>query len=346
MILFFHIVIFLTTNERNVLDLLTFYPTQNQKIGLSYYLKVCALLKNKLPRCKRKDLSMNTEALEYFIKVYEEKSVTAAAKELYITPQGVSKTIKQLELELEAELFFRGPRGMEATEAGELLHARAKHIRYLMKDIKKEISVISGRKGVLNLIVTYSATAYFPVDFLYQFSQAHNDIQIKIREVPDESPTGKVFQDEADVGLVMGHNDFENCEHEQVTYGEVVLVVNKQHKLANRDEISIHELTDESFVLKTTAKGHDHIFVEECLNQGFTPNIVHEFGNIISAHRLVEINNFVAVSVDFVEESLQNPQLKIVKLKEKLPQNIYLVTRKRGFQSEAVSLFQHYIKNF
>ncbi|WP_062049562.1 LysR family transcriptional regulator [Bacillus sp. JCM 19034] len=81
---------------------------------------------------------MNIEVLQHFIKVYEKKSVNSAAKDLFITPQGLSKTIKQLELDLEAELFIRGPRGMVATECGELLHARAKHICYLMEDIKRK----------------------------------------------------------------------------------------------------------------------------------------------------------------------------------------------------------------
>ena len=81
---------------------------------------------------------MNTESLEYFIKVYEKKSFNAAAKDLFITPQGLSKMVKQLEMDLETELFYRGSRGVEPTEYGELLYARAKHICYLIEDIKKE----------------------------------------------------------------------------------------------------------------------------------------------------------------------------------------------------------------
>ncbi|SER55362.1 DNA-binding transcriptional regulator, LysR family [Gracilibacillus ureilyticus] len=286
---------------------------------------------------------MNTESLEYFIKVYEKKSVTAAAKDLYITPQGVSKTIKQLELELETELFYRGPRGVEATEAGELLHARAKHLRYLIEDIKKEISIISGSKGTLNILVTYSTTLMIPVDYLFRFSDIYPDIQVKLKEYPDEYPLDNLFQEDIDAGLVMDPDKIDNCESELVAHGEVVIVVAKTHPLAKNDEISVLDLESESVVLKAVGEGREHRFVEACLEKGFTPNIIHEYGSIISAHRLCEMNGYAAVSIDFVEEAIGNENLKIVRLKDKIPQNIYLILRKRNIQSKAVSQFHNYI---
>ncbi|MFC4401602.1 LysR family transcriptional regulator [Gracilibacillus xinjiangensis] len=287
---------------------------------------------------------MNTEALDYFIKVYEKKSVTAAAKDLYITPQGISKTIKQLELELETELFYRGPRGVEATEAGELLHARAKHLRYLIEDIKKEISIVSGRKGVLNVFVTYSTTLMIPVDYMFRFSDIYPDIQVKLKEYPDEYPLDKVFQEDVDLGLVMDSEKIDNSESELVAQGEAVIVVAKTHPLAANDEISIIDLEKESIVLKTVGEGKEHRFVEVCLEKGFTPNVIHEYGSIISAHRLCETNGYAAISIDFVEEAIGNENLKIIRLKEKIPQNIYMILRKRNIQSKAVSQFQNYIK--
>ncbi|ENH96078.1 LysR family transcriptional regulator [Gracilibacillus halophilus YIM-C55.5] len=288
---------------------------------------------------------MNTEALEYFIKVYEKKSVTAAAKELYITPQGISKTIKQLELELETELFYRGPRGVEATEAGELLHARARHLRYLIEDIKKEISIISGSKGVLNVLVTYSTTSVLPVQDLFRFSEQYPDIQMKLKEYPDEHPIQQLFEEEVDVGIVMEPYNIDNCEYEIIAHGEVVLVVSHHHPLAKKDEVSIADLEEESIVLKAVESEQEHIFMEKCFDYGFTPNVIHEFGSILTAHRLCEMNDYVGVSIDFVEESVQNPKLKTIRISESVPQNVYLVYRKRGIQSKAVALFQQYIRD-
>lgn len=297
----------------------------------------------QLERTKGED--MNIEALLHFNKVYQMNSINSAAKELYITPQGLSKTIKQLELELEAELFDRGPRGMEATEAGELLYARSQHIVYLMEDLKKEISILSGRKGTLNVIVTFSSSAIIPVEILYDFSKKYPDIQVKIRELPDDASLNQMFQEEVDIGLVTDYEDIENCEHELVALGEAVAIVSENHRLAKKDEISIKELKDEPLIVKSVGKGKDHSFVERCLDLGFTPNVVHEFGSVLTAHRLCELNGFVGISVDFVEMTLRQTNLKIVRIKEKIPQNIYMVSRKRGIQSKAIMLFKSYIKD-
>ncbi|WP_019640560.1 LysR family transcriptional regulator [Paenibacillus fonticola] len=287
---------------------------------------------------------MNTEGLDYFIKVYEKKSITGAAKDLYITPQGISKTIKQLEMELETELFYRGPRGMEATETGELLYARAKHIKYLMDDIKKEISIIGGRKRVLNVVINYSATALLPVDYLYQVTEIHPDIKIKIKEYPDEYPIEQLFQEEVDVGLVLGYQDLENFEFELITSGESVAVVSNSHALALKDEISILELEHESLVIKPIENEKEHSFLAKCQENGFTPNVKHEYGSMATAHRLCERNGYVAISIDFVEEEYDHESLKVIRLKEKIPQNVYLVWRKSGINSKVISLLQSYIK--
>lgn len=290
---------------------------------------------------------MNTESLEYFIKVYEKKSFNAAAKDLFITPQGLSKMVKQLEMDLETELFYRGSRGVEPTEYGELLYARAKHICYLIEDIKKEISVMSGSKSVINIILTYASSAVLPVNLLFDFPKRYPNIQMKVREVPDEYLIGDLFEEEeVDVGLVMINEKLNNCDHELILQGEVVAVVSKQHPLAVRDEISIVELENQSLILKAVEKGGEHSFVSECLSFGFTPKVEYELGNVITAHMLCMSDGIISISVDFIEEALKDDRLKVIRLKEKINQNIYIVTKKKPIQSKMVSLFKRYINEY
>lgn len=56
---------------------------------------------------------MNIKDLNTFITVAENKNLTRASKLLYMTPQGVSKIIKNLESESDCELFLRTGNGME-----------------------------------------------------------------------------------------------------------------------------------------------------------------------------------------------------------------------------------------
>lgn len=287
---------------------------------------------------------MNAKSLQCFIKVYENKSITAAAKEVFISPQGLSKVIKQLEIDLEAELFYRGAQGMEATESGELLYARARHICYLMEDIKKEISIINGSKGALNVVVSYSTALAVPLDFLFRFTEVYPNIQLNIREYPDEYPIKELFEEDADVGIVIGTEGVRNCNCEMIVPGEVVVVVPADHRLASHERISLSELKDEGLVLKAGEAGKEHSFVAQCLERGFSPRILYETGNITSLHALCEANGLVGVSADFIETAFAEPDLRVLRLNKSISQNIYLVSRERNIQNRAVSLFQRYVK--
>ncbi|MDC7125796.1 MAG: LysR family transcriptional regulator [Spirochaetales bacterium] len=289
---------------------------------------------------------MNTRALECFLKVYEKKSISAAAKEVFISPQGLSKVIKQLEIDLEAELFFRGPQGMVVTEAGELLYARAKHIIYLMDDIRKEINIINGNKDVLNVIITFSAASAVPPEMIFEFTKQHPEIQIKLQELPDELQIEELFMDEADVGIIMNVSELlGNCKYESLISGEMILVVPKTHRFATAKKVSIMELKNEPLLLKSSENMKVNPFIEKCHNLGFEPEIVHETGNILTLHRLSSELGVPAVSTDFIENSIIDENASIVKLSPQIPQNIYMISHNRESLNRAGTLFQDYIKD-
>ena len=55
----------------------------------------------------QEDFIINTNKLQYFISVYEEGSITAAAKKHYVTQVAMSQQIASLEEELGIKLFLR-----------------------------------------------------------------------------------------------------------------------------------------------------------------------------------------------------------------------------------------------
>ena len=68
---------------------------------------------------------MDMKQLKYFLKVYELGSFSRAAQELYITQQGLNKSIQQLEKEMNTQLFIRTPQGLIPTVAGDRLRKQA-----------------------------------------------------------------------------------------------------------------------------------------------------------------------------------------------------------------------------
>ncbi len=68
---------------------------------------------------------MSPRQLEYFLEIYNQKSIKKAAEKLIISPQAVSKTIKEIEEELQVDLFIRGKKSLEPTVEAELLKNHA-----------------------------------------------------------------------------------------------------------------------------------------------------------------------------------------------------------------------------
>ena len=69
---------------------------------------------------------MNTNDLKYFLAICQERSLAQAAKNLYLTQQGVGKIVKRLEDEFGVPLLLRTSAGIELTVYGALLEQRAR----------------------------------------------------------------------------------------------------------------------------------------------------------------------------------------------------------------------------
>lgn len=81
---------------------------------------------------------MNLRSLRFFLAVAENNGVQKAAESLHLTQPNISRALKALEEELNAQLFVRTARGVEITEEGELLRMRAEEILSLVDKTKAE----------------------------------------------------------------------------------------------------------------------------------------------------------------------------------------------------------------
>lgn len=80
---------------------------------------------------------MNIKQCENFMKLAETKSLAKAAQELFISKQGLSRSIQSLEDELGAVLFIRTIYGMELSPEGESVYSEFASIIESYKAIQK-----------------------------------------------------------------------------------------------------------------------------------------------------------------------------------------------------------------
>lgn len=68
---------------------------------------------------------MDIRSLRYFIAVYEERSLSAAAKRCFVAQPSISTTVAQLEDDLGTKLFLRHSKGVSPTDNGSQLYPHA-----------------------------------------------------------------------------------------------------------------------------------------------------------------------------------------------------------------------------
>ena len=61
---------------------------------------------------------MTLQQLKYMIEIVNCGSINEAAKKLYITQPSLSCAVKELETEMEIEIFIRTPKGITLTVDG------------------------------------------------------------------------------------------------------------------------------------------------------------------------------------------------------------------------------------
>ncbi len=95
---------------------------------------------------------MDLKQIQYFIALFEDGSVTRAAKRLNIVQPALSIQIAKLEDELHQQLFERGAHGMAPTAAGRLMYRLflpiMRELAHARQQLVQRDEVVTGHVGI------------------------------------------------------------------------------------------------------------------------------------------------------------------------------------------------------
>jgi len=122
---------------------------------------------------------MITSDVLLFIRVAETASFKEAARQLNISPSQASKRIAWLEADLGAQLFYRSPRSLSLTSAGETLLEYYRRIYEMVEESRAAIGKLGKPHGRLRFSVpTCLGAALLPklqTDFAARYSEVQLD---------------------------------------------------------------------------------------------------------------------------------------------------------------------------
>lgn len=239
---------------------------------------------------------MDIKHMKYFVEVVDQKGMTNASKSLYIAQPTISKAIKDLEKELNMTFFDRSKRQLVLTDAGKVFYKKCKEILTLYKDLPKEINSLLGLEtGHISIGLSAVMNMNKFIHILGEFHQQYPNVTYNLVEKGGKMIETQLINDEIDIGITTIPVD-QDIFHSIPLYQEdLKLVVNKEHRLANREQINMAMLKDEDFILFNEDFYLNDKIIEAAKNAGYVPKTISKISqwnfieNLLSAHLGVSI---------------------------------------------------------
>ena len=284
---------------------------------------------------------MTLKQLTYFLEIAKMRNFTKAAANLYISQSALSKTVKAMESELGVQLIDRTVNHFKLTPEGEIFYQKG---LIAIKNINSELEDLYGSLGTEKGHITVGippviGTAYF-TSIIYKFRNMYPDVELKIIEAGANTIKKWVSEGEADIGVVIlpvSNDDFNVIP---IVTAENVLLVNKNHPLAQYDEVSFKMLKDERFIaLNSTFMLYDQI-ISLCRISGFEPNIVCESSQWDFITEMVVLDQGVSILPRPILKRYNSDKLKLISLKDpSFSWNIAIIFKKDKYISRIIKSF-------
>lgn len=276
---------------------------------------------------------MDTKDLDSFRAVYECGSFAKAAERMYITPQGMSKIITGLEAELGHALFVRTNRGVSPTPYACSLYSKAEQISKLLDSITGEES--EGTLRTLHVACVSGSILYLGPSFEQDFAERFPDIRLEMLEGTDEHACSEVGAGTADCGFVAGPVDYARFEASLLARHPHVLVVPKEHPLAQRAQVTVGDLQDEAVCIMGPGFSPHSYIQDRFARENVSPRQVIGCAEISTAFRCTERGQALTITTDFA--ALPNPPAgtKVIPFAEQdFSWDVFFITRRGEHPSD------------
>ncbi len=124
---------------------------------------------------------MEMQQLRYFLAAVKHGNIGRAAKELNITQPALSRSIKNLESDLGAQLLERGPKGVQPTVFGNSLREHALVITSEAERAADEVRALQGLgQGQVTVGISANFSSYIIPDAIAQLLEKNPAVNVVV----------------------------------------------------------------------------------------------------------------------------------------------------------------------
>ncbi|GKW48882.1 LysR family transcriptional regulator [Halomonas sp. NCCP-2165] len=217
--------------------------------------------------------------LRVFVAVARLGTLSAAARELCLSPSATSEALAELERRLGVALFDRPGRRLTLNALGQELLPRAER---LLEGVEEFVATAREPEGELRgrLVVSASATVgtYLLPGLAGRFNEAHPGAELRLRLRNSREVIDEVLRLEADLGLIEGECREPSLISEPWCEDRLVIVASPRHALAAMEHLDDAALARGPWILREPGSGTRAVFEAAMRGRALTPRVAMELG--------------------------------------------------------------------
>ena len=286
--------------------------------------------------------------LRYFVALEKHKHFGNAAKSCFVSQSAFSVAIKELELQLGAQLVDRTNKSVTITRTGREIANHARHclrdLEYLAEVAHSDQKPLTGR---LNLGIIPTIAPFILPELLPKLRKQYPDLKLYLREDTTRSIHDYLIEGELDLILIALPFKLSNVEIMPLFKDHFSLACHKNTKLLNPEKYSLSNLPKESVLL--LEDGHclrDHA-LSACKIRNQDTVSRFAASSLLTLVSMVDSDIGITYLTEMAKNSslLQNTDVKTYPLDKKSYREIGLAWRKGSAREEEFKMLGAVLTN-
>jgi DNA-binding transcriptional LysR family regulator len=246
--------------------------------------------------------NITLKQFRYFIAVAETSSVAAAARMVNIAQSAITKSILELEDEVDAKLFERLPKGMQLTPDGHRFLLSARKVLASVSDASSLLkSTPKGLSGRLTIGVSSLVAGYYLSEFVSRFRRSCPDVKIHLVEETPQFLEHLLINGEVDVAIMLTNMlaEPQALAAETLTRSPIRVWMASNHPLTRLDEVTLEDCSAFDFVM-LDADRIDDLLRSMWARRELTPKVLMRTSSLEGVRSLVGLGAGIAILPDFL----------------------------------------------
>jgi DNA-binding transcriptional LysR family regulator len=204
--------------------------------------------------------SYDLNLVRTFVRIYETRSVTRAAEQLFVSQPSVSYALAKLRKMLKDELFHRGPDGLQPTQIATAVYPQLRHSLEAMDSAVQLVTAFqpaTSRHNFRLLLTDIGEIALLPA-VLESIQESAPMTSVEVLPLTYGSAREDLIHGKADAAICTPRIDSSDLFRDQLLVQSYWGICSASHPRIS-DEPQVDEFLGERRVVVSEELGHEHI---------------------------------------------------------------------------------------